>query len=161
MTTDLSRLDGVVDESTLLHTWFDPATQELVLHLGILAHPKAGGEGRPERLILLKHVARITVWLRDLKKIEHPPSEGFPGFGHAWMSFEPISPPVPLSTTTELIDAMNSYSPELYWLPERVFDDPVPPDWLSHPALTSPLRHLGTTPCTSGSIRIRVSAIES
>lgn len=30
---------------------------------------------------------------------------------------------------------MNSYQPSLYWLPQLIFDDPEPPDWLSHASL--------------------------
>jgi len=135
MTGDLRRLDGVVDESTLLHTWMDTEAGEVVFQLGILAHPPPGQAARPERLLRLKSVSRIAAWLRDMERIDHPAAEGFPGFGYPHVTFDPIHPPVNLSEVEDLTAVMNSYSPELYWLPELIFDDPTPPEWLATPSI--------------------------
>jgi hypothetical protein len=63
MEVDLRRLDGVVDESTLLHTWMNAESGEVIFQLGILAHPPQGQATRPERLIRLNSVSRIAAWL--------------------------------------------------------------------------------------------------
>jgi len=47
----LRRLDGVVDESTLVHTWIDLSGHEVLLQLAVLVHPASADGPRPERLL--------------------------------------------------------------------------------------------------------------
>jgi len=66
-----------------------------------------------------------------MQTIRHPPTEGFPGFGHSYVTFEPIDPPLPIASLDEVAGWMNTYPPRLYWLPEFIFDGPLPPHWLA------------------------------
>jgi hypothetical protein len=86
-------------------------------------------------LLRLTSVSRIAASLRDLERIDHPAAEGFPGYGYPHVTFDPIHPPVKLSEAEELAVVMNSWAPELYGLPGRIFDDPTPPEWLAAPSI--------------------------
>jgi hypothetical protein len=132
----LRRLDGVVDESTLVGVRFDDREQEVELRLAILAAPSSSaGSVQPTRTFALRGVGRIAAWLCDLKGIEHPASKGFPGFGHPHWTYEPVQPPVPISSLTALAGLINDAQPSLYWLPTPIFDAPEEPEWLAHPSI--------------------------
>jgi len=155
MEVDLRRLDGVVDESTLLHTWMNAESGEVIFQLGILAHPPQGQATRPERLIRLNSVSRIAAWLRELERIDHPAADGFPGFGYLQVTFEPIRPPVRLLGIEDLTAAPNSYSPELYWLLSSFSMIRRGQSGSLTQVLTWSLDRVLSTRCTSGWTRIR------
>lgn len=132
---ELSRLNGVVDESELLATTFDRQSTDLVFHLAILANPHSGSDQRPQVSLRLKSVGRVVAMLRDLEHVEHPAGEGFPGFGHPYSTSEPVGPPVPVGDLVCLVEIMNSYQPTPYWLAAKIFDAPEPPGWLDEASL--------------------------
>lgn len=129
----MRRLDGVVDESTLVGVRFDDQEQEADLRLAILAAPSSSADStQPTRTLGLRGVGRIAAWLCDLQRIEHPASEGFPGFGHPHSTYEPVQPPVPIGSVDALAVLINEAQPSLYWLPTLIFDADDEPDWLTH-----------------------------
>jgi integrase len=71
---NLRRLDGVIDESTLLGLSIDERVGEVNVRLGILASPKPGTDERPRITLRLFTVARISASLRDRHNIEPTPA---------------------------------------------------------------------------------------
>jgi hypothetical protein len=113
------RLDGVIDEATLLDAELDPATRTARLRLGVLLHTTSADDPQPERALVLRDLSRAIVRLRRVRQ-----KTGEPG------------PPVLLRDAAGIVSWLRRWSgSHLYDQPAEIFDSSAPATWLSQPSI--------------------------
>jgi hypothetical protein len=117
------RLNGVIDEATVLEAELEPAARTARLRLGLLLHTSSADEPQPERTFVLRDLSRAVVWLRRLRQ-EPGCRAGQPG------------PPILLRNAAEIGSWLRRWSGcNLYDQPAETFDSSNPSAWLSKPSI--------------------------
>lgn len=117
------RLDGVIDEATVLDAELDPAMRTARLRLGVLLHTNGADASQPERTLVLRDLSRAIVRVR---RVRRKPTSG---------AKEP-GPPVLLRDAAGIVSWLRRWSGcQLYDQPTEIFDSSTPPTWLSQPSI--------------------------
>ncbi len=128
------RLDGVIDEATLIAARLDAAAREARLRLAVLID--AGpGDPQPQRTIVLHCVSRIVAWLRQVR-YEPDPDAYWSRPGKPVHVPRDLDPPIPLRDVAELGTWLARWhGSDIYGQPDEIFDAAAEPGWLPRASL--------------------------